>query len=158
MVALVDHVERGPVAIHRTFLKPDGSDKANIEPAKASLGPVRGGAVRLGMPRFDTWLAICEGIETALSIALACNLPTWAALSASGVKNLVLPFEVRLVVICADHDENDVGQRAAHDAAQRWHAEGRRVRIFVPPTPGTDWNDVLRGKAPACLMKSDHAA
>ena len=35
------------VAIHRTFLKPDGSGKADAEPQKASLGPVWGGAVRI---------------------------------------------------------------------------------------------------------------
>ena len=30
--------------------------------------------------------------------------------------------------------------------AERWLAEGRRVRIALPPDPGTDWNDVLLNK------------
>ena len=77
LVALVEYVERGPIAIHRTYLESDGSAKANVDPDKASLGPVGGGAVRLGMPRDDQWLAICEGIETASSFAAACALPTW---------------------------------------------------------------------------------
>ena len=33
--------------------------------------------------------------------------------------------------------------RAAHDAATRWLAEGRRVRVAIPPESGADFNDVL---------------
>ena len=47
MVALVEHSERGPVGVHRTYLRPDGSGKAAVETAKASLGPIAGGAVQL---------------------------------------------------------------------------------------------------------------
>jgi hypothetical protein len=47
LVAAVRDVDGKFVGIHRTFLRRDGSAKADIEPAKASLGPVRGGAVRL---------------------------------------------------------------------------------------------------------------
>jgi putative DNA primase/helicase len=41
---------------------------------------------------------------------------------------------------------NGVGERAARTAAQRWLAEGRHVRIAMPPVPGFDWNDVLLNK------------
>ena len=136
MVALVEHVERGPVAVHCTYLRPDGSGKADIEKPKAIFGPVGGGAVRFGAPRAGEWLAVAEGIETALSVAVACSMPAWAALSAGGIKNLVLPPEATHVVICADHDASGTGERAAHDAAARWLAEGRRVRIAMPPEPG----------------------
>ena len=64
MVALVEHVDYGPTAIHRTFLKPDGSGKAEIEPNKASLGPVKGGAVRLDVVRPDSWLCTVSGQRT----------------------------------------------------------------------------------------------
>lgn len=47
MVALVEHCNRGPVGVHRTYLRPDGSGKAAVETAKASLGPIAGGAVQL---------------------------------------------------------------------------------------------------------------
>ena len=69
MVALVEHVERGPMAVHCTYLRPDGSGKADIEKPKAIFGPVGGGAVRFGMPRAGEWLAVAEGIETALTVA-----------------------------------------------------------------------------------------
>jgi putative DNA primase/helicase len=74
-------------------------------------------------------------------------MPAWAALSAPGIENLVLSPEATHIVICADNDRNGTGQRAAHKAAQRWMAEGRRVRIALPP-PGFDFNDVLTGRAP----------
>jgi putative DNA primase/helicase len=145
MVALVEHAERGPVAIHATYLRPDGTGKADIfkREQKACFGPIAGGAVRLGTPRRDQWLGVAEGIETALSVIVACAIPVWAALSAAGIKNLVLPPDATHVVICADHDESGTGARAARDAAERWLAEGRRVRIAIPPSTGTDFNDVL---------------
>ena len=71
------------------------------------------------------------------------RLPGWAALSASGIRNLILPPEARRVVIAADNDENGVGWKGALVAARRWAFEGRQVRIDMPPTPDTDWNDVL---------------
>jgi putative DNA primase/helicase len=143
MLALVEHSERGPLAIHATYLRTDGSAKAAIAKPKAMFGPVGGGAVRLGMPRAGEWLAIAEGIETALAVATACALPAWAALSASGIRALALPREATHVVICADHDASGTGQRAAQNAAQRWLAEGRHVRIAMPPEPDTDMADAL---------------
>ena len=62
------------------------------------------------------------------------------------------------VVILADNDANGAGERAAHTAAQRWLAEGRRVRIAMPPDPGTDFNDVLRGHGRAQIMEARHVA
>jgi putative DNA primase/helicase len=158
MVALVEHVQRGPVAIHRTFLRADGSGKAIVEPAKASLGPVGGGAVRFGMPRGGEWLAIAEGIETALSIATACAMPVWAALAEGGIRKLLLPAEATHVLLCADHDANGVGQRASHDAAQRFLREGRRVRIAMPPTSEMDFNDVLTSSGAAAIVEARHVA
>ena len=91
---------------------------------------------------------IGEGIETAAAAMTATGLPGWAALSAGGIERLILPPLplAAVVIIAADHDRNGVGERAARAAAQRWLAEGRRVRIALPPVVGTDWNDVLVDK------------
>jgi hypothetical protein len=157
MLALVEHSERGSVAIHATYLRADGSGTAIAKP-KAMFGPVGGGAVRLGIPRAGEWLAVAEGIETALSVAVACAMPAWAALSAGGIRALVLPREATHVVICADHDVSGTGQRAALDAAQRWLAEGRHVRIAMPPEPDTDMADVLLGHDYARSNEARHVA
>jgi putative DNA primase/helicase len=88
----------------------------------------------------------------------ACALPGWAALSAGGIKSLVLPPSANMVLICADNDANGVGQRAANAAAERFLAEGRRVRIALPPRSGTDFNDLLRGSDFTRVDENRHVA
>ena len=136
-VVLEGRMDRG-VAIHRTFLTPNGT-KAELEPNKMTLGPSKGGAVPLAPA--GPVIAVSEGIESGLSFMQVTATPTWAGLSAAGVRNLILPREVEEVIIAADPDV--VGIRAAYEAAQRWLAEGRRVRIARPPV-GQDFNDLLR--------------
>jgi hypothetical protein len=143
MVGLVEHVEHDPTAVHITFLRPDGAGKASLDAAKVMYGPVGGGSVRLGIPRAGERLVVAEGIETAAAVATTCAMPAWAALSAGGIKNLVLPREATHVIIAADHDGSGTGQRAARDAAHRWLGEDRRVLIAMSPVPGEDMADVL---------------
>lgn len=148
MIALVQHAEHGPVAIHRTFLAVDGSSKASFRTPRLSLGPTGGAAIRLGHANEREPLVVAEGIETAASVMTATGLPAWAAISAGGLERLALPPlpTASLVIVAADHDHNGVGERAARTAAQRWLEEGRRVRVSLPPVPGSDWNDVLLNK------------
>jgi putative DNA primase/helicase len=89
---------------------------------------------------------------------LACGLPGWAALSAGGIERLILPAGAMMVLVAADSDLNGAGQLAAARAAARFRREGRRVRVALPPKPGTDWNDVMRGRAPARIEGPRHAA
>jgi hypothetical protein len=145
MVALLQTQNGEPIAIHRTFLDRDGSGKAPIEPNKLMLGSCRGGAVRLA-PVTER-LLIGEGIETCMSVSQATGQPTWAALSTAGLRTLILPVEVRQIIILADGD--DAGEAAAQDAAQRWTSEGRRVRIARPPQ-GLDFNDILQEAEDDC--------
>lgn len=144
MVARVDDIEGRLIGVHRTWLGRDAAGQWHRRD-RALLGPIGGGGVRLAAP--DKTLLIGEGIETCLAAMQACGLPTWSALSTSGMVALALPPIVRTVVILADHDANAAGERAARAAALRWLAEGRRVRLALPPEPGTDFNDVLLGPA-----------
>ena len=144
MVALVTNGADGtPLAIHRTFLARDGAGKAPIDPAKMMLGPCRGGVVRLADA--GEMLMIGEGIETCLAAMQATGKLAWAALSTSGLRALDLPEDVRDVIVLADGDE--AGEAAARDCAMRWNRQGRRVRIARPPQ-GSDFNDLLLGRAP----------
>jgi phage/plasmid primase-like uncharacterized protein len=149
MVAKVVNADGELIAVHRTFLRADGSGKANIKPDKAALAPIRGGAVRLTPPAER--LMIGEGIETCLSVMQATGEAVWAALSTSGVMSLVLPPIVRKITIIADNDANGAGERAARVAAQRWVSEGRRVWITMPPEVDSDFNDVLVGRSHAAV-------
>jgi putative DNA primase/helicase len=143
MIAAVARLEHGTVGAHRTWLAVDGSGKASLDPVRISIGPIKGGAVRLA-PAAET-LMVSEGIETAMAAMQATATPAWAALSTSGLMALILPPIVRTVIILADNDINGAGERAARIAAARWLAEGRRVQLALPPEPGTDFNDVLLG-------------
>lgn len=77
----------GLPAMHRTYLCPNGSGKAALDPDKMMLGATAGGALRLNDAHGP--LVVAEGIETALSLAsgLLCKPATvWAALSTSGIR------------------------------------------------------------------------
>jgi putative DNA primase/helicase len=142
MVAEVADVNGTMIALHRTFLRADGGGKANVELPRASLAPVWGGAVRLDPVAEE--LVVGEGIETSASAGRLLNLPAWAAIAAGNLaRGLVLPPEVRRVIIAADADKP--GERAAREAALRWQREGRTVQIASPEKPGCDFNDILRG-------------
>jgi putative DNA primase/helicase len=141
MVARVDDPSGELATLHRTYLTADGHKDPVPTPKKmmspAVPGASRGGAIRL-YPAGDT-LAVTEGIETALAVRLATGLPVWAAIAANGMQQLIVPPDVRLVVICADHDP--AGLDAARTLARRLLAEQRRVKILTPDTPGADWAD-----------------
>lgn len=134
-------------AVHRTWLKPDGSGKADLEPNRAMLGTVQGGAVRLLEGKGP--LVVAEGIETALSLAcgfLPAPMCLWAALSTSGLRGLRLPSTPGPLTIATDGDE--AGRSAGHALAARAHALGWRVQLFPAPE-GRDWNDMLTMKGAA---------
>ena len=142
MVARVDDAYGHSVSIHRTYLTRDGR-KADVLTVKKLMPPVRPGATRGGAIRLHPageTLAVAEGIETALAVRLATGLPVWATICAGGLAQLGVPPNVRLVVICADHDL--AGLDAAQSLARRLLVEQRRVKILTPDTPGTDWADL----------------
>jgi putative DNA primase/helicase len=145
MLARVDDPNGQGVSLHRSYVGRDGH-KADVPTVKKLMSPAipgatRGGAIRL-FSAGET-LAVAEGIETALSVHSATGLPTWSTICAGGMGRLVVPPEVRLVVIAADHDA--AGLDAARTLARRLLAEHRRVKILTPNSPGTDWADDLQG-------------
>ena len=145
MVALVTRgTDNTPLGIHRTYLSATGAKPA-VDEVKKMLGPVRGGCVRLAAAA-DGFIAIGEGIETCLSVQQATGLPTWAALSTSGMRSLELPDGIRRITILADADDNGKGEAAARDAGRRWLREGRVVKIARPP-PNKDFNNVLQDES-----------
>jgi hypothetical protein len=142
MLALVEHLTHGFVALHRTYLTEDGQ-KAAVPCSKKLAGRgVAGAAIRLYQA--SERLAVAEGIETALAVHQMTGWPTWATISAGGMERLELPDSIREVLVAADHDP--AGLNAARALVRRLLQEGRRVRLAIPPRPGADWLDVLVSK------------
>ena len=141
------------VAVHRTFLTKQGK-KAPVPHPKKTLGPYRGGCIRLWRGEVKTPLnhaeegtrvLISEGIEDGLTAALVD--PAQRVLCAVSVSNLAalwLPPAIREVELLVQNDAPDSPAAAAvARAAERWLGEGRRVFLARPPEGVKDVNELL---------------
>jgi predicted P-loop ATPase len=146
LVALMrDSAGQPTGGIHRTYLLDDGSAKA--PPGKKMLGPVGGGSVRLFAIGHDGHIGIAEGIETAVSAQAIFGVPTWAALSADGVRKWQWPAGITRVTVFAD--AGDAGAQAAMVLTERLTAAGIPTAT-VAPLHGDDFNDdLMRGVSSA---------
>ena len=153
--AMIAKVEMGDevVSLHRTYLTQVGA-KAQVAQSKKLMSPLypgatSGAAVRLFRPPY-TELAIAEGIETALAYQSLKGVAAWAALSANGMKKVVVPGYVRHVLVLGDNDRSGVGQEAAYVLAERLRSEGKHVEILIPQglipngQKSLDWADVIK--------------
>lgn len=126
--------------VHRTYLQPNGK-KLDVPAPRRTLGQVRGNAIHLGEVVDE--LIICEGLEDGLTLHQELELPVWVACGASFLNSMVIPEQVRSLVIAADNDS--AGERAAYQAADAMAVLGRRVRIMRPSSGFKDFNDELCG-------------
>lgn len=138
--ALAEEIEPGVLdvprdvdAVHLVRLRYDGSSKA-AEPSKISVGRPLGRPIVVAPINDGLALAICEGIEDALSVHAATGLGAWAAGSASLMPALAgnVPDYVEAVTIYAHDDDNDAGQRSAHALADALIERGIEVLIEGP--------------------------
>lgn len=147
-------------AVHRTFLKVDGSDKAPVDPVRKMWPTYAGLAIRLWRGEtemspadaakhglLDT-LVLCEGVEDGLSIAIARpDYRVWAVASLSNLGNVKLPACCERVIVAADNDwgkpQAEASLKTGLDALAR---QGRPVLVARSPI-GKDMNDLIRGAA-----------
>jgi putative DNA primase/helicase len=143
MLALVQDGAGKAVTLHRTYLAPDGSGKADMpSPRRLMPGPLpEVCSVHLGVP--TKVLGVAEGIETALAAGALFRMPVWATINAARLESWEPPGSVEDVVVFADADANYHGQKAAYALANRLTRMGLRATVNVPPVIGEDWNDVL---------------
>ncbi len=153
MIAIVRNPKGRPVALHRTYLTEDGT-KAPVQSPKKIMKvyDLTGGAVRLFLPR-NGLLAVCEGVEDALSAWILWQIPAWAVLGTSGMRAFLPPESTREILILADRDENGAGQRAAWELQDKMEETGRAVRVLVPEDGSKDLNAYLLARQGANMQE-----
>jgi hypothetical protein len=146
MVAAVVNGGGQLTGAHITYLRSDGSGKADVTPSRKMVGAVSGGHVPL-IP--GVRLVVAEGLESTLSAWEAAvnieglprdTLGAVAGLSAGGVAALAWPSGASAMLIAPDRDASGAGQRAAEALAYRAYAAGLSVAFLRPPEGCSDWN------------------
>ena len=100
----------------------------------------------------STDLVVGEGLETVLAAATRIPhngqplTPAWAALSTKNMAALPIVPGVQRLVLLIDNDSNQQGQMAAARVTAHWRRHGRVVVPLMPPTPDTDFNDLVLAK------------
>lgn len=143
LIALVANAQDKIGGIQRTFVREDGSGKADVPAPKLSLGRIGGGAIRLAPAA--GMLVVTGGLEDGLTLQQELGQAVWAATGEGNMATLVLPLGVQSVVIGADRD--DSGEAHAKRAADAFALQGRSVRIIRPMPGHKDFNSELQGIA-----------
>lgn len=139
MVASVTDLAGRQTGAHRTWLSPDGSDKAPVETPRRAMGDLLGHAVRFGVA--GEVLAAGEGIETVLSPRQVLpHMPMLAALSAAHLAAILFPATLRRLYVLRDRDP--AGDGARNGLIARATSVGIEA-IAVSPVAG-DFNEDLR--------------
>lgn len=170
MVTMITALSGEHIATHRTFLKPDGSGKADasdgIPPdakgnpgdAKKVMGPYAGGHIPIwkgeqSCPLRDikagTDVYVSEGIEDGLTAAVADpTLRIIAMVALGNLINLQLPAQMGSLIILKQNDPpGSEAAKAMARAVTHHRAEGRRVLFVEAPQGVKDLNDLVRGVA-----------
>jgi hypothetical protein len=142
MLALYRRIDDDtPVAIHRTFIGPDGRRVGD----RKMLGPVGGAAIKLDADEDVTLgLFIGEGLETCLAARQMGLNPAWATGSVGAIAAFPVLPGVDALTVLGEIDPHDTNLRAAHAVERRWRAADREV-FYTISQFGKDMNDALAG-------------
>ncbi len=119
LIARLDDKDGNRVSYKIIHLDNNGN-KADVPIVKKTLPCERdtdGMAVRLF--KYNGTLAVCEGIETALSYYNENKIACWALDNALNMKKFIVPMDVKNLLIIADMDSSFTGQAAAYELARR---------------------------------------
>ena len=115
-------------AVHLVLLKADGSGKADVEKPKITIASPAGTPMVLAL-NDSLGLAICEGVEDALSVHQATGLGAWATGGASFMPKIAdaVPGYIEVATVYMHDDE--AGQRGARELAASLGRRGIEVRL-----------------------------
>ena len=126
----------GITAIQRIALNPDGSKRG-----RRMLGIVRRAAIKLDEIGPSRQLVVGEGVETCMAARQLGLGPVWALGSVGAISFLPVINNAQTLIILGEAGE--ASARAIRLCTKRWQAARRRVRIAMPETGLSDFNDVL---------------
>lgn len=139
IVASVTDLDGRQTGAHRTWLSPDGSDKAPVDSPRRAMGDLLGHGVRFGVA--GEVLAAGEGIETVLSPRQVLpHMPMMAALSAAHLAAILFPLSLRRLYVLRDRDP--AGDGARDSLVARATSLGIEAISLSPKLE--DFNDDLR--------------
>ena len=145
---LIAAVSRFPdkkiIALHRTYLAPDGSGKAPVENPKMFLGDAKGGAIRLAPTTEE--IIFCEGLEDGLSLWFILKKPVWVAGNARFLESIIPPLLPLASNVFIAQDNDKAGRKSTESLGNRLYAEGRKVKILTPPQQYKDFNHIIQDK------------
>ena len=128
------------VAIHRIYIKSDGSGKADLDNNKMALGSIKGAGIWFGEP--DETLYVAEGPESALSLVSLGYKYVISSINAGNFAELGIPDSVRKCVLCPDNDGAGMAALAKANVAYG-EIQKKKIEIKIPPSEYKDWNDML---------------
>lgn len=154
MVASIIGLDGKHLSTHRTYLRPDGRDKADLAEAKKSWGAYadQGGFIQLwkgehkcplrDLPK-GTPIYMSEGIEDGLSVAIARpSLRVIAAVSLANMRNVALPEGCPLYILTQRFEEPE--EIDSFEAALAAHEDrGQEVYLVAPPAGYKDYNEPI---------------
>lgn len=143
-------------AVHCTWLKENGSGKADVVPAKMMLGAVKGGVVPLtrgasglsldaaAAAGISEPVIVGEGNETMLAVASAePDGRVWAALSLGNIGEAPVDHPaVSAIVVCLENDVKPQALRLREAVLEKLRAHGKPV-IEMRPHAGSDFAELL---------------
>lgn len=146
-------------ACHVTFLDPVLPIKISLEDANAKLifGEAKGSVIRIShgpenvapeLAKEEHPLIVCEGLETGLSLAIACpSARVWAAGSLSNMANVPLWLDcIPSVIVARDNNHgNRQAEKQLEGVLQALVAHGKPMTVIASMV-GDDFNDLAQGE------------
>lgn len=163
MITLISGADGKPVGVHRTWFAPDRRGKAVLpdpkknKPRKIWPAGWKGGAIRISKGAGNlspeaavakgrrAALVVTEGIEDAMSVAIACpDHRVWAAGTLGNLGQIPVMGCVSRIIVCADNDWNKPRAMAELNAAVKTLG-AHSVPVGVARSwRGKDVNDLLQ--------------
>lgn len=157
LVVMARNQKQQTQAVQVIFLNPQTANKAKLNNAKLTYGVLSQNQVGVLVNRGlnQNTIAVAEGPETALSIAVANpDITIYATLGSSNFARIPYSAETQKILFCADNDgAESASQKKLLKAAEHLTKQGLDVWQVMPEQEKQDFNDVLKSEGIAAIQR-----